>query len=110
MSDREKPKNMLITLPTDLSKEVTEILCSGKNVRIERIISKGQVSEAGFWYDQSESEWVMLVSGEAIVEFENPARKVSLKSGDYVLILPNERHRVDWTDPEKETIWLAVFY
>lgn len=79
-------------------------------VRIERIVSNGQASPPGFWYDQEQAEWVILLSGEATLRFENEARIHSLKPGDYLLIPARRRHRVEWTDPTQTTIWLAVHF
>jgi len=94
----------------DASKEVVTGLLSGRAVRIERIVSTGQVSPEGFWYDQDEHEWVMVAAGRARLEFENPRRTVDLRTGGWVHIPAHVRHRVAWTDPERETVWLAVFY
>ncbi len=78
--------------------------------RIERIVSTGQASPPGFWYDQSDGEWVLLVSGEArlLIEGETSAR--TLKAGDWLELPAHSRHRVEWTAPDQETVWLAVHY
>jgi len=70
--------------------------------------SKGQRSEEDFWYDQDQSEWVLVVKGSARLQFEDEF--IELKMGDYINIEPHKKHRVDWTNPEEETVWLAVFY
>ena len=90
--------------------EVTEVLTRSDKVRIERIISRGQCSPEGFWYDQDYDEWVMLVEGKARLLFEADGRRVELNSGDYLNIPKHMRHRVEWTSPDVPTIWLAVFY
>jgi cupin 2 domain-containing protein len=92
------------------SGEFFETLLQRPGVRIERIVSHGHCSEAGFWYDQEEAEWVLVVQGEARLRFEQGDRVVELKSGDWVAIAARERHRVEWTTPERETVWLAVFH
>ena len=92
------------------SGEFFEALVQRPGVRIERIVSHGHCSPAGFWYDQEEAEWVMVVQGEARLRFEQGDRVVELKSGDWVEIAARERHRVEWTTPERETVWLAVFH
>ncbi|MDO8331885.1 MAG: cupin domain-containing protein [Fluviicoccus sp.] len=92
------------------SGEFFEALVQRPGVRIERIISHGHCSEAGFWYEQKEAEWVMVVQGEARLRFEQGDRVVELKPGDWVEIAARERHRVEWTTPEEETVWVAVFY
>lgn len=87
--------------------EFIDILKS-ENVRIERIVSNGQKSEEGFWYDQDENEFVLLLEGNAILEFED--KEVTLQKGDYCEIKAHTKHRVKYTHETKTTIWLAVFY
>jgi cupin 2 domain-containing protein len=89
--------------------EVVEALAVFPGVRIERIVSRGQVSPPGFWYDQSEDEWVALLTGRARLRLEAPDETVELGAGDHLLIRAHRRHRVEWTAPEQPTIWLAVF-
>jgi cupin 2 domain-containing protein len=89
-----------------LSEELTTVLAESETVRIERIISTGQSTD---WYDQDESEFVVLLEGYAVVEFEND-RKVALSEGDTLLIAPHERHRVSYTSSEPACVWLCVFY
>ena len=102
--------NLFSDLPDDLSKEVTETLAQGKNLRIERIVSHGQASPGGFWYDQEQSEWVVVLKGEAKLLIEGDEGPVHLQAGDYLLIPAHQKHRVEWTKPGEPTIWLAVFY
>ncbi|WP_324615364.1 cupin domain-containing protein [Methylomonas albis] len=80
---------------------------SKPNIRIERIVSKGHSSAKDEWYDQNQDEWVMLLQGEARLTFALSA-PVDLKPGDYLLIPAHCRHRVDWTHPDIESIWLAI--
>ena len=101
-------KNLFASIPEDLSTEFFQTLVSSAEIRIERIVSKGHKSDRDFWYDQDLNEWVVLIEGAARLEFID--RTVTLQSGDYVNILAHERHRVDWTTPDAETIWLAIFY
>jgi cupin 2 domain-containing protein len=82
----------------------------GRGVRIERIVSRGQASPEGFWYDQEEDEWVVVLEGRAAIEFEGQAEAVELVRGSYLNIPAHVRHRVAWTEPEQNTIWLAVHY
>ena len=89
-----------------LPEEVTTILAESSNVRIERIVSTGQVSD---WYDQEETEFVVLLEGSAVIEFEND-KTVAISKGDTILIQPHERHRVSYTSNEPPCIWLCVFY
>ncbi len=102
--------NLLEQIPTQLPEELFQILVSGEGMRIERIVSKGHVSPAGYWYEQPENEWVMVVKGEATLRFEKDDRIVHLAEGNYVNIEAHERHRVEWTRENAETVWLAVFY
>lgn len=104
------PDNLFSAVPTAREAEWTEVLARGGQTRIERIVSHGQASPAGFWYDQAEHEWVALLSGGAVIEFETPARSVSLQPGDHLLIPAHTRHRVESTLPGVDTVWLAVFY
>jgi cupin 2 domain-containing protein len=83
-------------------------LLSTPGVRVERIVSTGQASPPGFWYDQAWAEWVLVVSGEALLQFEDESEPRRLTAGDYLHIAPHRRHRVAWTDPNQPTIWLAI--
>lgn len=85
---------------------ITEVM-SANGVRIERIISNGEVSPENFWYDQSENEWVIVLEGKGIIEFDDGERAV-LETGDYINIKAHKKHRVTFTS--SPTIWLAVFY
>jgi cupin 2 domain-containing protein len=97
----------IFNLPTlPLSEELTTMLAESGNIRIERIISTGQVSD---WYDQDETEFVVLLDGNAVIEFEND-RRVTMSKGDTLLIQPHERHRVSYTSTNPPCVWLCVFY
>lgn len=102
--------NVFENLPVDLSQEVIERIASNPDVRIERIISRGHVTPEGFWYDQSETEWVILLQGTAEIQFEGEAFVRHLRSGDHLVIPPHQRHRVVQTSLTPVAIWLAVFY
>ena len=104
-----KPHNLLRPLPADLAREVFETLVQRDGVTIERIVSRGHTSPEQGWYDQERHEWVLVLQGRGIVEFEEGAR-VTLGPGDSLEIPAHTRHRVAWTDPETETVWLAVHY
>jgi cupin 2 domain-containing protein len=90
--------------------ERTETLLLGPGVRVERIVSRGHRSPDGFWYDQDEAEWVMVLQGAALLRLEGEEAPRRMGPGDHVDIPPHVRHRVEWTDPETETVWLAVFH
>ncbi len=87
--------------------QVSEILAR-PGFRIERIVSTGQASPPGFWYDQAWDEWVMILRGAARLRFENEADARALTAGDYVFIPAHARHRVDWTSADEPAVWLAV--
>jgi cupin 2 domain-containing protein len=101
--------NLLRDLPDARAGERVERLAGNGAVRIERIVSNGQASPEGFWYDQDEAEFVVVLAGAARLMFAD-GEVVPLGPGDWVDIAPHRRHRVDWTDPDRPTVWLAVFY
>jgi cupin 2 domain-containing protein len=85
-------------------------LLSRPGFRVERIVSNGQASPPGFWYDQNVAEWVVLLSGAAELQFEDEAGPRKLAPGDWIDIAAHRRHRVNWTDPSQPSIWLAIHY
>lgn len=102
--------NLFSGLPAGtLPEELTEILLQSGGIRIERIVSTGQASAPGFWYDQAEHEWVVVLQGAATVRFEGIDSPFELATGDVLDIPPHQRHRVEWTDSTQPTIWLAIF-
>jgi cupin 2 domain-containing protein len=101
--------NLLANLPDELSDEWFETLVETGAVRIERIVSRGHASPAVGWYDQDRAEWVLLVRGAARLAFDD-GREVELGPGDWLEIPAHRKHRVAWTDPDTETVWLAVHY
>jgi cupin 2 domain-containing protein len=105
-----KIENIFENIPNDISKEVTKKIFESKKIRIEKIISKGHSSPKGFWYDQEENEWVILLKGKAKLLFENETESVLLSEGDFVNIPSHTKHRVEWTEASAVTIWLAIFY
>ncbi len=96
--------------PEKIPDEFVEILASNNNARIERIVSRGHATPPGEWYDQDENEYVLLISGGAKLSFGNSSEPLELNAGDFLVIPAHKRHRVEWTAPEKDTVWLAVFY
>ncbi len=102
--------NISSDVPESLPDELIEIISEKRDIRIERIISRGHSSPPDFWYDQDKEEFVLLVRGEANLRFEKGNTTVHMKAGDYVIISAHERHRVEWTSPDEDTIWLAVHY
>ncbi len=102
--------NLLENIPAHLPEELIEVFASSENVRIERIVSLGHISPEDFWYDQEQNEFVLLLKGKAELEFSDPENKIMLSEGDSLVIPTHQRHRVSWTKPETETIWLVVYY
>ena len=101
--------NLRHAIPHVLPDELFTTLVSGSGVRVERIVSRGHASEPGFWYDQEEDELVLVVSGRARLEIAGQG-ELDLRALDFVVIPAHVKHRVSWTDPQNDTIWLAVFY
>ncbi len=101
--------NIFESIPDNLDEEVVDLIVQNKNAKIERIISRGQTSPVSGWYDQEKDEWVIVLTGEAIISFEN-GKEVHLKAGDHINISAHTKHKVKWTDPKTETVWLAVHY
>jgi cupin 2 domain-containing protein len=100
--------NLLTGLPAQQTEEQIERLVSGPHLRIERIVSTGQASPAGFWYDQPDDEFVVVLAGAARLRFEVGEASLDLAPGDWVEIPAHARHRVEWTQADPPTIWLAV--
>lgn len=100
--------NLFDELPQHLPKEVVQTLIRAASVRIERIVSHGHASPADFWYDQPQSEWVIVLKGAARLQFEDSM--VEMKPGDFINIPAFKKHRVDWTTPDEPTVWLGVRY
>ncbi|GJD63295.1 cupin domain-containing protein [Methylobacterium frigidaeris] len=101
--------NLFAGLPaTPGADETLDILAEGPWARIERIVSTGQASPPGFWYDQPWDEWVVLLTGTAGLHLHGEPEPRQLVPGDHLLIPAHLRHRVEWTDPHAPTVWLAV--
>ncbi len=104
-----KTTNIYQNIPPHSAEEFFETLLQNPALRIERIVSRGHTSPKEGWYDQEENEWVLLVEGEAILEFDN-GETCRLKKGDFFYIPAHRKHKVAWTTPKQETIWLACFF
>lgn len=100
--------NLFENIPDKLPEELMTVLAEDSSVRIERIVSDGHASPKDFWYDQNQHEWVIVLKGSAVLEFEDGL--VELNLGDSQLIPAHRRHRVQSTSQTEQTIWLAVFY
>ena len=104
-----KLENIFDSIPDNLDEEVFDLLLQNNQLKIGRIISKGQSSPKSGWYNQDNNEWVIVLKGEAVISFEHE-EVVNLKTGSYLHIPAHTKHKVKWTDPEAETIWLAITY
>ncbi|HEY2826151.1 MAG TPA: phosphoribosylaminoimidazole carboxylase [Pirellulales bacterium] len=102
--------NLLAEIPANLPEELVQTLVRAPGVQIVRVVSQGHASPEGFWYDQEENEFVVLMAGAARLVFEDQAEPVEMAPGSCVKIAAHRRHRVDWTDPQQPTVWLGIFY
>lgn len=102
--------NLFEQLPDSGDSERFEPLLQRPGLLLERIVSHGQATPAGQWYDQDWDEWVLLVSGEAGLLIEGEPEPRSLRPGDCLLLPAHCRHRVAWTAPDRPTLWLALHY
>jgi cupin 2 domain-containing protein len=102
------PINLFAALPTLLTDEHISTLLDAASIRIERIISHGHASPEDFWFDQEQHEWIVVLKGAARLRFEDWT--IEMKPGDSVNIPAHRKHRVEWTTPDEQTIWLVVHY
>jgi len=100
--------NLFDSIPGELPQELIEILHHSGPVRMERIVSRQHASPPGFWYEQKEDEWVLLLAGSAGLRIEGEEQVISMKPGDAILLPAHKKHRVEWTDASSDTIWLAI--
>ena len=100
--------NLLAGIDPAAPVETFADLLAAPGVRVERIVSTGQASPPGFWYDQGWAEWVLLIAGSAAIQFAEEAEPRQLSAGDYLYIAPGQRHCVAWTDQDRPTVWLAI--
>ncbi|PRA58725.1 cupin [Pseudomonas sp. MYb187] len=103
-------ENLFTSLPADTTQEHIDNLLSRPGLRIERIVSFGQASPPGFWYDQPQGEWVVVLSGSAGLRLEHEAVERVIRPGDCIELPAHCRHRVEWTDRTQATVWLAVHW
>jgi cupin 2 domain-containing protein len=102
--------NVLADVRTGTPTEEVITLLSCPDLRIERIVSHGHASEPAFWYDQEWDEWVLVLSGAARLSIEGEKELRWLGRGDFLHIPAHVRHRVEWTDPNQPTVWLAIHH
>jgi cupin 2 domain-containing protein len=103
-----KQGNIFANIPDQSGEELFETILEKPGTRLERIVSYGQATPEGQWYDQKHDEWVMLLSGSADLQLEGEVEPRHLRSGDYLLLPARCRHRVLRTDIEVKTVWLAI--
>ena len=99
--------SLFADIPKQLPVELCQTLLTSPTVHIERIVSQGHCSTEDFWYDQTQDEWVLVLQGQARLAFSDGS-VIALAEGDYLLIPAHCKHRVEWTTPATETIWLAI--
>jgi cupin 2 domain-containing protein len=97
-------------IPEKIKEELFETIIETKNIKIEKIVSNGQSSPKNFWYDEKMNEFVLVLQGSALLQFEKNSKTIYLKKGDYLNIESHSRHRVLATEKNIETLWLAVYY
>ncbi len=100
--------NIFENIVVDKNKEQFFELLKHDNIRVEKIVSNGQTTPSLDWYNQDENEFVLLLEGHAIIEFED--KEVEIHKGDYLIIEKYIRHRVKYTSTNESTVWLAIFY
>jgi cupin 2 domain-containing protein len=103
-------QNLFAQIPAQLPEELFEALLRTPAFTLERIVSRGHATPADQWCDQEREEWVLVVRGRARLVFAERAEAVEMGAGDYLQIPAHCRHRVEWTDPDQETVWLALHY
>ena len=101
--------NFFADISSELPQELVQTLLTKPGLRIERIVSRGHSSPERFWFDQDMHEWVILIRGAARLRFED-GQVVEMTAGSFLEIPAHRRHRVEWTDPDQDSIWLAVHY
>ncbi|MBU0966805.1 MAG: cupin domain-containing protein [Proteobacteria bacterium] len=105
-----KKENIFSKIPAELPEELFEKILDQESVTLERIVSRAHATPAGEWYDQEKNEWVILLKGSACLRLADRDELIVLAPGDYVFLPARLKHRVEWTAPEMETIWLALHY
>ena len=101
--------NLFADIPTGaLPAELSHVLWQTSQLRVERIVSRGHATPPDQWYDQDADEWVVLLTGSAGLRIEGQNDVIEMKPGDYVLLPAHLRHRVECTDSNQDTVWLAI--
>lgn len=100
--------NIFEKIIVDKTEEIFSEIFKNETIKVEKIVSNGQKSVENFWYEQEKSEFILLLEGFAILEFED--FEIELKKGDCINIKAKQKHRVKFTSLNEPTIWFAVFY
>jgi cupin 2 domain-containing protein len=98
--------NLFSGIPAPGGNEWLQVLLQTSGCQVERIVSRGHTTPPGQWYDQETDEWVVLLSGAARLRLEE--KELEMKPGDWVFLPARLRHRVEWTDPQVDSVWLAI--
>lgn len=101
--------NVFKNIPAIIPEELFQNLLDRETLKIERIVSHGHCTSVGQWYDEASDEWVLLLQGEAMLGYEDGGT-VDMQVGDYIFIPAHTKHRVEWTQPDSNTIWLAIHF
>lgn len=102
--------NLFTDIPEHLPAEWLQDLLVHRGLRIERIVSRGHTTPPGHWYEQDWDEWVLLIRGDAELEYRDPPARRRLAPGDWLFIPAGVAHRVSWTTPDEDTLWLALLW
>lgn len=108
MTKYENKGNLFARIPDIIPEEIFNTLFEKDNLKIERIVSNGHCTAKDQWLEQDRDEWVVLIQGAAKLLFKESKQIVDLNPGDYILILAFCKHRLEWTDCNQKTVWLAV--
>lgn len=100
--------NLFADVPETLPEEEFKTLWQRPDLKIERIVSRGHATPEGEWYDQEQDEWVVLLSGEAVLRIEGQEELHAMQAGDWLLLPAHCRHRMERTDARQACVWLAV--
>jgi len=92
------------------TQEIFDVLVETSGIKIERIVSTGQQTPAGEWYDQDWDEWVMVIKGHGRLRIDGQDELIEMRDGDFIQLPAHCRHRVEWTDPDQPTVWLAIHF
>lgn len=109
-SRSDSSSNLLDASLPPPGQESHRLIQAGQNWRLEVISSLAASSPEGFWYDQSEHEWLTLLRGSAGLRLRDPDEYLDLSVGDQLHLPAHRLHRVERTDPPPGTIWLAFFW